>query len=110
MDAEVIVVGAGPAGSSAAYHLARAGRRVLLLERHRFPRDKSCGDGLTRFAVRALAEMGVLPELEGAQVVDGLRIEMRGRGNRVFRYPRELPPPSSGLVVPRLRLDEVLCR
>ncbi len=110
MDAEVLVVGAGPAGSSAAYHLARAGRRVLLLERHRFPRDKSCGDGLTRFAARLLAEMGVLPELEGTQVARGVRVVMRGRGSRTFEYPAHLPEPNAGRVVPRLDLDHVICR
>ncbi|GAB3911109.1 hypothetical protein GCM10029964_116210 [Kibdelosporangium lantanae] len=46
-DAEVIVVGAGPAGSTAAAYLARSGVDVLLLEKSRFPREKVCGDGLT---------------------------------------------------------------
>src|SRR5919202_5481116 len=51
---DVIVVGAGPAGSTTAYRLARAGARVLLLERERFPRDKPCGGGLTERALRQL--------------------------------------------------------
>ena len=51
---DAIVVGAGPAGSTAAYRLARAGARVLLLDRERFPRDKPCGGGLTYRAVRQL--------------------------------------------------------
>ena len=110
MNAEVIVVGAGPAGAAAAYYLARAGRRVLLLERSRFPRDKSCGDGLTRFAARRLDEMGVLAALDGAQPACGVRVTMRGRGDRTFEYPRGLPPPDAGLVVPRYVLDEVVCR
>jgi len=57
--ADVIVVGAGPAGSSVASHLAKAGLDVLLLEKTRFPREKACGDGLTPRAVRALTAMGV---------------------------------------------------
>ncbi len=57
--ADVIVVGAGPAGSSVASHLAKAGLDVLLLEKTRFPREKACGDGLTPRAVRALTVMGV---------------------------------------------------
>ena len=51
---DAIVVGAGPAGSTAAYRLARAGASVLLLDRARFPRDKPCGGGLTLRAVRLL--------------------------------------------------------
>ena len=44
---DVCIVGAGPAGSTCAYYLARAGLEVLLLERHRFPRDKICGEGIS---------------------------------------------------------------
>ena len=51
---DAIVVGAGPAGSTAAYRLSSAGARVLLLDRARFPRDKPCGGGLTYRAVREL--------------------------------------------------------
>ncbi|HEX5906256.1 MAG TPA: FAD-dependent oxidoreductase, partial [Propionibacteriaceae bacterium] len=46
IDADVVVVGAGPAGSATATHLARHGLRVSLLEKSRFPREKVCGDGL----------------------------------------------------------------
>lgn len=110
MDAEVIVVGAGPAGASAAYHLARRGRRVLLLDRQTFPRDKSCGDGLTRSACRILAEMGILERFRDAQKVRGVRVFMRGRGSRDFEYPKGLSPPDHGLVVPRLDLDDAICK
>ncbi|MDT3438600.1 geranylgeranyl reductase family protein [Pseudofrankia sp. BMG5.37] len=58
-DADVIVVGAGPAGSAAAYHLANTGLDVLLLEKASFPRDKVCGDGLTPRAVASLVRMGI---------------------------------------------------
>jgi flavin-dependent dehydrogenase len=51
---DVLVVGAGPAGSAAAQWLARAGRDVLLIDQHAFPRDKVCGDGLIADALRAL--------------------------------------------------------
>lgn len=101
-------MGAGPGGASAAYHLARLGRRVLLLDRARFPRDKSCGDGLTRSAVRLLGEMGVLERLTGTWRIGGTRVFMRGKGHRDFSYPKGLTSPDHGLVVPRYRLDHVL--
>jgi flavin-dependent dehydrogenase len=56
--ADVIVVGAGPAGAATAFHLAQAGADVVLLEKAAFPRDKVCGDGLTRRAVKHLIAMG----------------------------------------------------
>jgi geranylgeranyl reductase family protein len=110
MDAEVIVVGAGPGGASTAYHLAQRRRRVLLLDRQVFPRDKSCGDGVTRSAARLLADMGVLPMLQDAQQIRGIRVFMRGQGSRDFEYPRGLHPPDYGLVVPRLDLDKAICQ
>ena len=65
-DADVIVVGAGPAGSSTATYLARSGLDVLLLEKTSFPREKVCGDGLTPRAVRELTALGVsTPAEEG---------------------------------------------
>ena len=66
---DVLVVGAGPAGSAAAIHLARSGARVLLVDRARFPRDKPCGGGLTGRALRH-APCDVEPVVE--HVVDGL--------------------------------------
>ncbi|WP_326560425.1 geranylgeranyl reductase family protein [Micromonospora sp. NBC_01796] len=105
---DAVVVGAGPAGSATAYHLARRGRRVLLVDRRGFPREKSCGDGLTRAAVRLLADMGVLAELDGAARVVGVRVRMRGRGSRDFRYDGD-GPLAYGMVVPRLELDAKLC-
>lgn len=110
MDAEVIVVGAGPAGASTAFHLASRGRQVLLLDRQTFPRDKSCGDGLTPFSVRLLDEMGVLAELPQMQRVRGGRVFMRGRGHRDFLYPDEEDGRGHGLVVPRYVLDDALRR
>ena len=74
-DADVIVVGAGPGGSSAAYHCAAAGLSVLLLDKASFPRDKICGDGLTPRAVAELVRMGVPTRAEDGWIRNhGLRI------------------------------------
>lgn len=59
--ADVAIVGAGPAGAAAAITLARAGRRVVLIDKAVFPRDKICGDGITTGALRILEELGVRP-------------------------------------------------
>ena len=62
--ADLIVVGAGPGGSATAYHAARAGLSVLLLDRQEFPRDKPCGDGLMPHAASEVALMGLADWLE----------------------------------------------
>ncbi|MGH7622458.1 MAG: NAD(P)/FAD-dependent oxidoreductase, partial [Gemmatimonadaceae bacterium] len=64
--ADVLVVGAGPAGSSAAWHLATAGVRVTVLDRARFPRDKPCAEYLSPEASRILEVMGALEACEAA--------------------------------------------
>jgi geranylgeranyl reductase family protein len=109
-DADVVVVGAGPAGSTAAYHLAQAGLDVLLLEKTRFPREKVCGDGLTPRAVASLIAMGVpTPEADGWVRNKGLRVI--GGGHRLeLRWPDLATWPDYGLVRPRLDFDEVLVR
>jgi geranylgeranyl reductase family protein len=71
---DVIVVGAGPAGSTAAYRLAKAGADVLLLDRARFPRDKPCGGGVTGRAARLLP-FSIEPVVE--HVVSGVHLRLR---------------------------------
>jgi menaquinone-9 beta-reductase len=73
-DADVIVVGAGPGGSAAAYHCAKHGLNTLLLEKSQFPREKVCGDGLTPRAVAQLIRMGVDLDAPGWLRNDGLRV------------------------------------
>ena len=70
---DVLVVGGGPAGAATGYWLARAGHRVLVVEKKRFPREKTCGDGLTPRAVRQLEDMGLGRQLSGSLRYDGLR-------------------------------------
>jgi geranylgeranyl reductase family protein len=106
--ADVIVVGAGPAGSSTAYYLASAGLDVLLLEKSRFPREKVCGDGLTPRAVKALTAMGVpISESDGWVRNKGLRI-IGGGGRIELNWPELSSYPGYGLVRTRLDFDEAL--
>ena len=109
-DADVIVVGAGPAGSATAHHLARAGHDVLLLEKTSFPREKVCGDGLTPRAVRSLVSMGIdTSEQAGWLHNKGLRII--GGGMRLeIPWPDLASFPSYGLVRPRSDFDDLLAR
>jgi len=107
-EADVIVVGAGPAGSSVAHYLAREGFSVIALEKARFPREKVCGDGLTPRAVRELQLMGVpTPESEGWVRNKGLRII--GGGHRLeFPWNESASFPGYGLTLPRATFDHVL--
>ena len=99
---DAIVVGAGPAGSTSAYRLARAGASVLLLDRARFPRDKPCGGGLTIRAVRELP-VDVAPIVE--DVVD--RMELRLRYGSRFERGGSRPLV---LMTQRRRLDNFLAQ
>ncbi|HEX3924214.1 MAG TPA: geranylgeranyl reductase family protein [Streptosporangiaceae bacterium] len=108
--ADVIVVGAGPAGSTLAFYLATAGLDVLLLEKSHFPREKVCGDGLTPRAVKVLTGMGVpLDESDGWLRNKGLRI-IGGGGRIELNWPELSSFPGYGLVRTRLDFDEILAR
>ncbi|WKU03647.1 geranylgeranyl reductase family protein [Micromonospora sp. HUAS LYJ1] len=109
-DADVIVVGAGPGGSATAYHLARHGVRVLLLEKTEFPREKVCGDGLTPRATRQLIRMGVDTSTEAGWLHNrGLRVI--GGGVRLeLDWPDLASFPNYGLVRTRLDFDDLLAQ
>jgi geranylgeranyl reductase family protein len=109
-EADVVVVGAGPGGSTAAYHLARHGLTVLLLEKTEFPREKVCGDGLTPRAVRQLVRMGIDTSPEAGWLRNkGLRI--LGGGVRMeLDWPDLASFPGYGLTRTRLDFDELLAR
>ena len=105
LSADVVVVGAGPAGSSAAHHLAVLGLDVILLEKQELGRDKVCGDGLTPAAVRELILMGV--DTTGWQRNTGLRVI--GGGHRLhIPWPEQPSLPSYGMARPRALLDRDL--
>ncbi|MFG2820772.1 geranylgeranyl reductase family protein [Kitasatospora sp. NPDC048365] len=108
--ADVIVVGAGPAGATTAYYLAQAGLDVLLLEKTEFPREKVCGDGLTPRATKQLIDMGIDVSVENGWLHNkGLRII--GGGVRLeLDWPELAEFPSYGLVRKRADFDEMLAR
>ena len=109
VDADVIVVGAGPGGSASAYHLARHGVRVLLLEKSEFPREKVCGDGLTPRAVKQLIAMGIDTTGDGWARNRGLRVI--GGGVRLeLDWPDLASFPNYGLTRTRYDFDHVLVK
>src|SRR5580693_4016201 len=109
-EADVIVVGAGPAGSTTAAYLARSGLDVLMLEKTRFPREKVCGDGLTPRAVKALTAMGI-PTGQGDGWLRNQGLRIIGGGGRIeVPWPDLSSFPGYGLVRTRLDFDQLLAR
>lgn len=109
LDYDVAVVGAGPGGSATAYFLAKRGLRVALLDKFEFPRDKTCGDGLTPRAIKTLDAMGVLPQIEErAFRSSGIKLRYSDEitYNLEINHLTELP--DYVLTIPRFQLDNIL--
>ena len=109
MEADVLVVGAGPAGAAVSILLARQGYRVLLVDRATFPRDKACAEYLSPACNHLLAQLGVLEAVLAAspQRLQGMRVtDHRGRScwGRFVHQGQCL----YGLALPRLVLDHLL--
>jgi len=104
---DAVVVGAGPGGSATAHFLSRRGLDVLLLDRADFPRDKTCGDGLTPRALRVLDQMGILAEVErrGCRVGAYEVVAPNGRATSAH-----ITAEHGALVVPRRELDELILK
>jgi geranylgeranyl reductase family protein len=106
-ECDVLVVGGGPAGAAAAYWLASAGVDVLVVEKKHYPREKTCGDGLTPRAVHQLEQMGLGDELAPHHRYRGLRANAYGRAIEMS-WP-DLPGlPRHGYVITRADLDGIV--
>ena len=101
---DLLIVGAGPAGAAAAYWAAKRGLEVLAVDKQHFPRDKTCGDGLTPRAVKELSDMGLERAFASWHRHQGLRVRAHGA---VLELPWPSHPayPDYGFVVRRRDLD-----
>jgi len=109
---DVVIAGAGPAGSASACRLARAGLRVAMVDRASFPRDKVCSEYMSPEGVRHLAALGALERVEaaGGQAIRGTMVHAP-RGSRLtglFARAGHAPFRDTGLSVQRRILDQVL--
>ena len=107
IETDVLVVGAGPGGSATAYHLARHGIDVTVVERSAFPREKVCGDGLTPRGVAAMLKMGVDPDDPRFERAKGLRVYSRDAMIEL-PWPELTSWPDYGLVMTRHDFDSIL--
>jgi geranylgeranyl reductase family protein len=106
---DVAVIGAGPGGSATAHYLAQRGLKVLLLDKAAFPRDKTCGDGLTPRAVGVLQDMGLIDDLKPAgHIIKRFEVfAPNGKSTRDVITVRD-GLPDYAMVVPRFALDECI--
>ena len=107
---DVVIVGAGPAGSSCAIRLALAGLRVLLVEKHKFPREKLCGEFISPECLRHFWELGITPQAmvsAGADIVETVFYSKRGKGVS-FKSKWFGLDDQSALGLSRARMDNVL--
>jgi flavin-dependent dehydrogenase len=103
-DLPIVVIGAGPAGSVASILLSRAGLNVLLIEQHRFPRDKVCGECLSSVGIDVLDRLDITKRLAGFAPAPLRRTLIHASNGSTLHIP--LPRPMLG--ISRLRLDEEL--
>ena len=109
IETDVLVVGAGPGGATAAYYLARHGLDVTVVEKATFPREKVCGDGLTPRAVKAMQAMGLDTDDPGFERVIGLRVYSRATTIEL-PWPELETYPDFGLVMPRGSFDSMVAQ
>ena len=106
-ETDVLVIGAGPAGAAAGFWCATRGLDTVVLEKKHFPREKTCGDGLTPRAVKQLHDMGLGASLEQFHRYDGLRATAHGKALELH-WPSHPIYPQHGYVVRRRELDQMV--
>ncbi|MEK6222324.1 MAG: geranylgeranyl reductase family protein [Chloroflexota bacterium] len=106
---DVIVVGAGPGGSAAAHYLAQRGFDILLLDKSEFPRDKTCGDGLTPRALNVIDDMGILQEVKQVGFkINGFELHGKRGNTMISTVPKHAEYPDYLIISPRMMLDDLL--
>jgi geranylgeranyl reductase family protein len=105
---DAIVIGGGPAGSSCTAFLSKAGKKVLLLDRAKFPREKICGDGISGRSVGVLKELGILKELQNKDHEDMYGVTFSSPNGTVVPVKAAGSKEAPGFVCTRMVLDDVL--
>lgn len=107
---DVLIVGAGPAGSTAAYYLAKSGHNVVVLDRESFPRDKICGDFVGPLAIKELQDIGItkLAEFKQTNIINAATVYLDGQELVSSSMPAFPGLEQHGRVIPRKKLDNWL--
>ena len=111
-DADIAIVGAGPAGAATACHFARAGFRVVVFDQRRFPRDKVCGDFVGPAALEEIDRLGLLsqPIFQNATKIHNGSLYVNGDRLVDGPFPHIGNLRNYGLCIPRMLLDEAIVR
>lgn len=108
-DCDVLISGGGPAGSALAFHLAKKGIRVIVVEAEKFPRDKVCGDGISPIALAELHKMGITKTRKFARANEVKRVGLFLKNDQVFinlSKPEHLQHHAR--IIPRIELDSMI--
>ena len=104
---DVLIIGGGPSGAACAYWLAKLDINVVVVEKKVFPREKTCGDGLTPRSVHQLEQMGLSDFLRTKHRYEGLQTLAFGK-SMLLRWPEHPEMPNYGYVITRFELDEAV--
>lgn len=108
-DCDVLIVGGGPSGSALAFHLAKVGAKVIVVEAEKFPRDKVCGDGVSPIALSELDKMGITKTKNFARANEIKKVGLFLKNDQVFinlSKPEHLKYHAR--IIPRIELDNMI--